>query len=83
MRARRWQHGRHAANILAGIADPRLRVLQGGKLPAGWSGKQTRLRSAGGCGDPWPDGVSWTPDVSGLSPDALCRIGWLYGAEFP
>jgi hypothetical protein len=26
--------------ILAGIADPRLRVLPGGDLPAGWSGKQ-------------------------------------------
>jgi hypothetical protein len=28
------------AAILAGIGDPRLRVLQGGVLPAGWSGKQ-------------------------------------------
>ncbi len=28
------------ADILAGIADPRLRVLLGGALPAGWSGKQ-------------------------------------------
>jgi hypothetical protein len=28
------------ADILAGIADPRLRVLAGGNLPAGWSGKQ-------------------------------------------
>jgi hypothetical protein len=28
------------ALILAGIADPRLRVLPGGSLPAGWSGKQ-------------------------------------------
>jgi hypothetical protein len=26
--------------ILAGIRDPRLRVLRGGTLPAGWSGKQ-------------------------------------------
>jgi len=26
--------------ILAGISDPRLRVAQGGVLPAGWSGKQ-------------------------------------------
>jgi len=28
------------AQILAGIADPRLRVLLGGGLPNGWSGKQ-------------------------------------------
>jgi hypothetical protein len=28
------------ADILANISDPRLRVLQGGTLPAGWSGKQ-------------------------------------------
>ena len=28
------------ADILAGIADPRLRVAAGGALPAGWSGKQ-------------------------------------------
>ena len=28
------------AGILASIADPRLRVLQGGTLPPGWSGKQ-------------------------------------------
>jgi len=30
----------HTPEILAGIADPRLRVAQGGVLPAGWSGKQ-------------------------------------------
>ena len=28
------------AHILAGMSDPRLRVIQGGSLPAGWSGKQ-------------------------------------------
>jgi hypothetical protein len=28
------------AGILAAIGDPRLRVAQGGSLPAGWSGKQ-------------------------------------------
>ena len=59
--------------ILAGIGDPRLRVLSAPGLPGGWSGKQhacaVLAREAR-----FPLMVFLDADVR-LAPDALCRMG--------
>jgi len=60
------------AAILAGIADPRLRVVTGVGLPPGWSGKQhacARLAEAAA----YPLMVFVDADVR-LAPDALSRM---------
>ncbi len=60
------------AAILASIGDTRLRILQGGTLPAGWSGKQhacARLAEAA----THELMVFVDADVR-LAPDALCRM---------
>jgi hypothetical protein len=60
------------AAILRGMTDPRLRVLQGGALPAGWSGKQhacARLAEQAS----HELMVFVDADVR-LAPDALCRM---------
>jgi hypothetical protein len=60
------------AEILAAITDPRLRVLQGGTLPAGWSGKQhacARLADAAR-----HDLMLFVDADVRLAPDAASRI---------
>jgi hypothetical protein len=59
-------------DILAGIADARLRVLSGGTLPAGWSGKQhacARLAEAAS-----HDLIVFVDADVRLAPDALARM---------
>lgn len=60
------------ADILRGIGDPRLRVLAGGGLPAGWSGKQhacARLAEAAS-----HDLLLFVDADVRLAPDAANRI---------
>jgi hypothetical protein len=60
------------AAILAGMADPRLRVLQGGNLPPGWSGKQhacARLAEHA-----THELLVFVDADVRLAPDALCRM---------
>jgi hypothetical protein len=59
-------------DILAAMADPRLRVLKGGTLPAGWSGKQhacARLAEAAS-----HDLMVFVDADVRLAPDALSRM---------
>ena len=60
------------ASILAGIADPRLRVISGPALPPGWSGKQHACAVLAGAAR--HDLLVFTDADVRLSPDALRRM---------
>ena len=60
------------AAILAGIADPRLRVAEGGVLPPGWSGKQHACQVLSGLAQ--YDLMVWVDADVRLAPDALSRM---------
>jgi len=62
----------NTAVILAGVADPRLRVATGGTLPAGWSGKQHACMKLAGLAQ-YEMMVFVDADVR-LAPDALSRM---------
>jgi hypothetical protein len=67
------------AGILAGIADPRLRVLQGGTLPAGWSGKQHACASL--ADHARHDLMVFVDADVRLAPDALSRMAGFMAAH--
>ncbi len=58
--------------ILAGIADPRLRVASGGSLPPGWSGKQHACMALAGMAR--HELLVWVDADVRLAPDALSRM---------
>jgi hypothetical protein len=60
------------AAILAGIADPRLRVATGGTLPPGWSGKQHACMKLAGLAQ--HDLMVFVDADVRLAPDALSRM---------
>jgi hypothetical protein len=60
------------AAILAGIADPRLRVATGGVLPAGWSGKQHACMKLAGLAR--HELLVFVDADVRLAPDALSRM---------
>ena len=60
------------AAILAGIADPRLRVISGPALPAGWSGKQHACAVLAQAAQ--HDLLVFTDADVRLAPDALVRM---------
>ncbi len=65
------------AAILAGIADPRLRVISGPHLPAGWSGKQHACAVLARAAR--HDLMVFTDADVRLTPDALEPDGRLHG----
>ncbi len=58
--------------ILAGIANPRLRVASGGTLPPGWSGKQHACQALAGLAR--HELLVWVDADVRLAPDALSRM---------
>jgi hypothetical protein len=67
------------AAILAGIADPRLRVIKGMALPAGWSGKQHACANLARAAR--HDLLVFTDADVRLAPDALRRMAGFMAAN--
>ena len=66
------------AAVLARIADPRLRVVAGPSLPAGWSGKQHACAALGRAAR--HELMVFTDADVRLAPDALLRMAGIHGA---